>query len=122
MKTRIAFPSNNKIDVEEHFGHCKEFAVYNIENKKVISIDFIVPPPHAPGVLPTFLGGHNVNTIITGGMGAMAINLFKEQNIEVILGATGTINSTLTAYLSDALASTGSACAHDTDHRCHTHS
>ena len=80
MKTRIAFPSNDRVNVEEHFGHCKEFAIYNIENKKIISIDFIVPPAHAPGVLPKFLGGHNVNVIVTGGMGAMAINLFKEQS------------------------------------------
>ena len=123
MKTRIAFPSNDRVNVEEHFGHCKEFAIYNIEDKEIVSIDFIVPPPHEPGVLPKFLGEqHDVNVIVTGGMGGMAINLFKEQNIEVILGAKGAIDSNLTAYLSNVLESTGSACVHDDDHSCDTHS
>lgn len=121
MKTRIAFPSNNRINVEEHFGHCKEFAVYNIDNKAITSIDFITPPPHAPGVLPKFLGEQHVNVIITGGMGAMAINLFKAQGIEVILGADGPIEANLTAYLTDVLESTGSACQHDDGHNCGDH-
>jgi len=121
MKTIIAFPSNDRMNVEEHFGHCKEFALYNIENKEVSSIDFITPPPHAPGVLPKFLGEHHVNVIITGGMGAMAINLFKEQDIEVILGANGSIDSNLSAYLSDVLESTGSACVHEEGHSCESH-
>ena len=118
MKTRIAFPSNDKTNVEEHFGHCKEFAIYNVENKEVTSIDFITPPPHEPGSLPKFLGQEKVNVIITGGMGSMAINLFKEQDIEVILGAKGTIDINLTAYLTNILQSTGSACAHEEGHSC----
>ncbi|MBI9100273.1 MAG: dinitrogenase iron-molybdenum cofactor, partial [Spirochaetaceae bacterium] len=48
----------------------------------------------------------------TGGMGGMAVNLFKEQNIDVILGAKGTIEDTLKTYLEGELASTGSVCDH----------
>lgn len=115
MKTRIAFPSNNRINVEEHFGHCKEFAVYNIENNQTSTIDFILPPPHEPGALPKFLKEQNVNVIITGGMGAMAIKMLKERDIDVILGANGTIEANLDAYLANNLESTGSACSHDHD-------
>ena len=124
MKKRIAFPSNDRIGVEEHFGHCKEFAIYNVENGEYTSIEHIVPPPHAPGVLPKFLGDHNINTIITGGMGAMAIKLFKENNIEVILGAKGLIKDNLKAYIAEDLESTGSACTHDhgDNHGHHEHS
>jgi predicted Fe-Mo cluster-binding NifX family protein len=118
MITRIAFPSNNRTNVEQHFGHCKEFAIYNIKDNQTASIDYVVPPAHAPGVLPKFLGEHNVNVIITGGMGAMAINLFKEQSIDVILGADGSINSNLDAYLGNELESKGSACSHDEGHNC----
>ncbi len=113
MKKRIAFPSNDRINVEEHFGHCKEFAIYNVEDSKTISVEYILPPPHEPGVLPRFLGEQKVTSIITGGMGAMAIKLFKEQNIEVILGATGSIEENLSLFLADDLESTGSACSHN---------
>lgn len=43
----------------------------------------------------------------------MAINLFKTQNIDVILGATGNITENLNTFLEGQLASTGSACTHD---------
>jgi len=49
----------------------------------------------------------------------MAINLFKTQNIDVILGATGSITDNLNTFLGGQLASTGSACTHDHgDHEC----
>jgi len=113
MKQIIAFPSNNREEVVEHFGHCKEFSLYYIEDGKTLSINYLTPPEHVPGALPKFLGEHHVTTIITGGMGAKAITLFKKNNIEVILGAQGTILDNLNAYLSNDLVSTGSACNHD---------
>ena len=113
---RIAFPTNDRINVEEHFGHAKEFAFADVKDGKVISIDYITPPPHEPGVIPAFVGEQKATAIITGGMGGMAVNLFKQQDIEVILGARGKIEDTLKTYLEGELASTGSACEHDHNH------
>ena len=52
--------------------------------------------------------------------GVNALSYFKENNIEVILGATGSIEETLEVYLGGELESTGSACSHhhgdDHDH------
>jgi predicted Fe-Mo cluster-binding NifX family protein len=113
---RIAFPTNDRINVEEHFGHAKEFAFADVKDGKVISTDYVTPPAHEPGVIPAFVGAQKATAIITGGMGGMAVNLFKQQNIEVILGAKGTIEETLKTYLEGELASTGSACDHDHQH------
>jgi len=113
---RVAFPTNDRSTVEEHFGHAKEFAFANVKNGKVVSTEFLTPPPHAPGVIPAFVGDKGATAIITGGMGGMAINLFKERGVEVILGARGTIEETLTTYISGNLASSGSACEHDHHH------
>jgi len=109
---KVAFPTNDRVMVEEHFGHCREFVIYNIENGNIVNSEFVTPPPHAPGVIPNFLGQFGIDTIITGGMGQMAINIFKTNNIEVILGATGDIQSNLKVYLEGNLDSTGSACSH----------
>ena len=109
---RIAFPTNDRIHVEEHFGHAKEFAFVNVESGKPGVAEFIVPPPHAPGVIPKFVGDHNANVIITGGMGQMAVDLFKQQGIEVILGAQGTIDDVISVYLEGTLESSGSVCDH----------
>lgn len=119
MELRIAFPTNDRLNVEEHFGHCSEFKILNTKDGKVTSEEFLTPPPHEPGVLPRFLGEQKITTIITGGMGAMAINLFKVQDIDVILGATGSITENLNTFLDGQLASTGSACSHHHgDHDC----
>ena len=46
----------------------------------------------------------------------MAINLFKESNIDVILGAEGSVDDNLQEFIKGELSSTGSACEHDHDH------
>lgn len=109
---RAAFPTNDRSNVEEHFGHAKEFAFVNVKDGEVISTEYLTPPPHAPGVIPAFVGENGATVIITGGMGGMAINLFKQNNIEVILGAQGSIEDNLKTYVSGNLESSGSACEH----------
>lgn len=109
---KIAFPTNDRSNVEEHFGHAKEFAFYVVENGKVSSSEYMTPPPHAPGVIPEFVHSQGADVIITGGMGGMAVNLFKEKGVEVILGATGSIDENLNTFVSGDLASTGSVCDH----------
>ena len=45
-------------------------------------------------------------------MGQRAIDLFKAQDIEVILGARGKIEDNLNEYLSGELYSSGTPCVH----------
>lgn len=116
---RVAFPTNDRIHVEEHFGHAREFAFFNVKNGEILGTEYLTPPPHAPGVIPAFVGDNGATAIITGGMGQMAVNLFKERGVEVILGAQGTIEETLAVYIEGELASTGSVCNHDHDHDHH---
>jgi predicted Fe-Mo cluster-binding NifX family protein len=119
---KIAFPTSNRKAIDGHFGHTKEFAIYTVENNKVVREEFLTPPKHEPGVLPTFLSDNGISAIITGGMGAMAVRLFNLNNIEVILGAAGNIEDALNEYLKGSLLSTGSSCTHDHgDHDHHGH-
>lgn len=109
----IAFPTSDRATVDGHFGHTKEFAIYKVEGRNIIEVTFITPPPHEPGVLPKFLGENGVDVIITGGMGQMAVNLFNRQNIDVILGAQGSIDVNLNEYVGGSLESKGSSCDHN---------
>ena len=112
-RMRIAFPTNDGVTVEEHFGHCRKFLIVDVDGDGQTTSMALDPPEHAPGVFPKYLGEHGVTAIITGGMGQMAVQLFKEQQIEVILGATGPISENLSVYLSGELESTGSVCEHN---------
>lgn len=107
MKIAIAKEGNY---VSGHFGHCEGFEIYEIENGKVNNHVFQENPGHRPGFLPVFLSEKGVNTIISGGMGATAQELFNENNISVIVGAQGSIEDTIQKYLKNELESTGSVC------------
>lgn len=118
QSARVAFPSNDGLTISSHFGHCDHFVVYNIANNEVASKEELPAPPHEPGVLPKFLGDNKVTAIICGGMGQRAIELFCEQEIDVILGASGKIDDILPAFISGQLESQGSACSHDHSNGC----
>jgi predicted Fe-Mo cluster-binding NifX family protein len=70
-----------------HFGHCKEFAILNVEENEIKQKEFLVPPPHEPGVLPQWLKEMGANVIIAGGMGQRAVQLFDQAGIQVVTGA-----------------------------------
>lgn len=106
---KIAVASEGQM-VSEHFGHCSGFTIYETENKQIIKRETIANPGHKPGFLPNFLNDKGVKVIISGGMGAGAIEIFTEKGIEVITGATGAAEAAVEAYLQGRLQSTGSVC------------
>lgn len=116
--SRVAFPSNDGLTISSHFGHCKQFVVYNISNHEVITKEEIPAPAHEPGILPVFLGKHNITTIVCGGMGQRAIDLFDQQKIDVVLGANGSIDKVLPSFINGQLNSSGTACSHDHSESC----
>lgn len=113
-KMKIAVASENAM-VTEHFGHCINFNIYEAENNQIVNRQSIPNPGHQPGFLPNFLHDLGVNVIISGGMGAGAIDIFNEKGIEVIVGASGMAESAAVAYLGGMLKSTGSVC-HEHQH------
>ena len=112
--TKIAVASENEM-VTEHFGHCINFNIFEAEDKKIVRSNSIQNPGHKPGFLPNFLNDMGVNVIISGGMGAGAIDIFNEKNIEVVVGASGKADAAANAYLEGTLKSTGSVC-HEHQH------
>ena len=83
---KIAIPVSENI-LSPHFGHCKEFFVCEVEDKRIVNETNIVSPPHEPGILPQWLSGYGVTDVIAGGMGHRAINLFRQAGINVFVGA-----------------------------------
>lgn len=115
---KIAVASNENMCCE-HFGHCEGFKVYEIENDEVKSETFLKNPGHKPGFLPVFLKEKGINVVISGGMGEMAQQIFKENNIEVIVGASGSLEEIIKTYISKSLKSTGSICdKHEHEGHC----
>lgn len=111
---KIAVASDQK-KVSGHFGHCQGYWLFDADQGQMTGEQYVENPGHKPGYLPGFLKEKGVSVIISGGMGARAIQLFNEQDIEVITGASGDVRQTVKQYLEGALQSSGSVC-HQHEH------
>jgi predicted Fe-Mo cluster-binding NifX family protein len=85
MKIAIPVDQNGMLDI--HFGHCRKFVIIDVKDNKIYSEDSIIPPPHEPGLLPRWLSGKGVTDIIADGMGRRALQIFKQEGINVLVGA-----------------------------------
>jgi Mrp family chromosome partitioning ATPase/predicted Fe-Mo cluster-binding NifX family protein len=111
---RIAVAAEGK-NVTQHFGHCVNFMLYDVENNKITKEESVNNPGHKPGFLPNFLADRGVKVIISGGMGQGAVDIFNERDVEVITGASGDARTAAERYLKGELKTTGSVC-HEHQH------
>lgn len=109
MKIAVATEGNM---VAEHFGHCSQYTLFEVEDQRVISKTVIPNPGHQPGFLPGYLANLGVNCVIAGGMGARAVELFAERGIQTITGASGPVDEVVHAYLRGNLQTRGGFCDH----------
>jgi len=101
--------------VSMHFGHCEEFALYEVneDDKTILGKTTHKPPAHEPGVLPGWLHELGANVIITGGMGQRAQQLFAENGITVVVGAPAETPEQLASrYLNGTLHAGENICDH----------
>ena len=112
MKKIIAVPSSNEL-LDEHFGHCRQFALLSVEDDKIISESIIDAPPHEPGLLPKFLAEKGVTDVIAGGMGNRAIQLFNQHQVNVFVGAPKQTPKEITnGFLNGSLEFSANYCDH----------
>lgn len=112
MKKLFAVPTINE-KLCAHFGHCDQFAVIETEDKKITRVEYVKPPVHQPGTYPRFLAEKGVSTIISGGMGIKAQDIFKQNNIEVFIGIQlDTPKALVEQYLADQMVSGDNLCDH----------
>ena len=113
-KMRVAIPmAAGKL--ASHFGHCERFALIDFDPaaKSILGKQELEAPEHQPGLLPRWLAERGAQVIIAGGMGVSAQNLFAENGIKVVLGASAeTPESLVTAYMEGTLHTGENVCDH----------
>ena len=113
----IAIPTVNG-RLHEHFGGCREFTLVQAdpEQRKILNLRAVIPPPHAPGLFPRWLREQGANVVIAGGIGRRALALFAELGITVRAGQSGAANEELAnAWLNGQLANEPEGCTHHHD-------
>ncbi len=102
--------------VSAHFGRCPSYTLVEIQDGKVVKREEIPNPGHAPGFLPGYLAERGVTTIIAGGMGPRAQDLFSGNNIETIIGVEGPVDDVIDRFLRGKLEAGRSLCDHGPHH------
>lgn len=110
---KVAIPVTNGL-LSQHFGHCEEFIIFDVDSEnRVVTEQILQPPVHEPGMLPRWLGELGVDTIIAGGMGSRAQNLFSQNGIQVVIGAESNAPKLIIgSYLSGILETGSNTCDH----------
>lgn len=111
---KIAIPLTGGI-LSAHFGHCESFAIIvaDPDSKKIMSREDVAPPPHEPGLYPSWLAERGATHIIAGGMGQNARNLFAQNKIDVIVGAPAEVPEKIVGlFLEGSLITGENRCDH----------
>ena len=112
--------------VFQHFGHTPEFAIFEVNDGKILSE--IVKPcgDSGHGALAGLLADEKVSVLICGGIGGGAINALKEAGILVVGGMSGPVRTVVENWLAGKLPVNLNFICHHHDHEgeghsCHDH-
>lgn len=122
MKIAVTYENGN---VFQHFGHTKQFKIYDIEGGKVVSSVVVDTLGSGHGALAGFLRDLNVNALICGGIGGGARNALNEAFIQIFGGVSGSADKAVEAFLGGTLGFDPNAMCnhhHEGEHSCGEHS
>lgn len=114
---RIAIPYENG-QIFQHFGHTKQFKIYDIVDDKVNAAVVMDTLGSGHGALAGMLKSMHVDTLICGGIGGGAQAALAEAGIRLYGGVSGSADEAVAALLNGNLAYDPEA---KCDHHDHQH-
>ena len=121
---KIALPSNGT-EVDEHFGHCRCFTIFEVDDaNNIASEETLTPPPDCgckSSIVPQ-LARMGVSVMLAGNMGGGAVNVLASNGIKVIRGCAGNVHEVARAWLAGSLNDSGTSCQSHDSGGCPGHS
>ena len=100
MKIAVTYENGN---VFAHFGHTKQFKLYEVQDGTVTAERVVSTMGSGHGALASFLALHGVDVLICGGIGGGAKDALSEAGIRLFAGVSGNTDEAVKAYLSGML-------------------
>lgn len=100
MKIAVTYENGS---VFQHFGHCENFKVYEVEANAVKASEVVNAAGSGHGALAGFLKDHGVDVLICGGIGGGARTALAETGIELYPGVSGDADESVNALLAGNL-------------------
>ncbi|OAA93448.1 NifB/NifX family molybdenum-iron cluster-binding protein [Clostridium coskatii] len=114
---KIALPNNGNM-VNQHFGMSQSFVIVDVENNKIGNVEEVstVQLAHQHEGLANLLVKHNVDLVITGGIGGGALMGLQQCGLKVIKGASGEYRDVVQSYIDGKLEDKNELCNHHCEH------
>lgn len=113
-RMKIAVTHENG-QVFQHFGHTKEFKVYEVEDGKIVSSEIVDTNGQGHGALAGLLADEDIKVLICGGIGGGARNALAQAGIELYPGAVGDADEQVASFIQGKL-------VYDPNTMCNHHS
>lgn len=120
MKIAVTYENGQ---IFQHFGHCENFKVYEIENNQIVSAEVHNANGSGHGALAGFLQSLGADALICGGIGGGARIALAQAGIELFPGCAGDADAAVAALLSGNLNyNPNTVCSHHgAGHTCGHH-
>mgnify|MGYP001133196954 CR=1 FL=1 len=100
MKIAVTYENGN---VFQHFGHTKQFKLYEIENNQIKMEQIVDTNGQGHGALADFLKDKKVEILICGGIGGGAKSALNLAGIQIFGGVSGNAEDAVKNYLAGKL-------------------
>lgn len=100
MKIATTFENNN---IFGHFGHTKQFKIYEVQNGAVTSAVVLDTFGSGHGALAGFLAQMGVDVLICGGIGGGAQQALAQAGITLYGGVSGNADEAVKAFIENRL-------------------
>lgn len=100
MKIAVTYEDGQ---VFQHFGHSKQFKIYEVKENEIISSKVVDTNGSGHGALAGFLNEYQVDTLICGGIGMGAQNALAAAGIRLFGGVSGDADAVVKALLEGKL-------------------
>lgn len=122
---KIAIPARDQ-HLESHFGQCAYFAIFRIENGKVVARERVEAETNGcRSSMASTLAGLGVHVMLADTMGPGAHASLARNGIEVIRGCQGSLEEVVMAFLAGRLVDRpgagGCGCGGHSGEKPHTH-
>lgn len=121
---KIAVPTKEGNQIDNHFGHCEFYSIFTVENNEVTDKQNLQSPQGCgcKSNIAYDLADMGVSIMLAGGIGNGAVNKLAEQGIEVIRNCDGDVDVLVNDFLAGKIQDGGSNCAaHDEHHSSDAH-
>ncbi len=111
MKIAVTYENG---EIFQHFGHTKEFKVYDVEDGRIAASRVVGTDGQGHGALADLLSELGVEVLICGGIGGGAQMALASLDIKLFGGVHGSADGAVEAFISRSL-------SYDPDAKCSHH-